>query len=59
MVHNRDLGVLLVDASRYHYYTWRYRGRKKIVKLLKCLLKVLRHSVFYVGFYSLLAARHG
>jgi hypothetical protein len=28
-VYNRDVGVLIVDASRYYDYAWRYRGRKR------------------------------
>jgi FkbM family methyltransferase len=64
MVHNLDVRILLVDASRYYDYTRRYRGEEKIIKLLRCLLGVLRHGVFidvgsYVGFYTLLAAKYG
>jgi hypothetical protein len=63
-IYNRDVGALIVDVSRYHGYTWKYRGEEEVVKLLKCLLKVLSQGVFvdvgaYIGFYTVLAARHG
>jgi hypothetical protein len=64
MDYNRDVIALLVDGSRYYDYTWRYRGEENIIKLFKCLLKMLEYGVFvdvgtYVGFYTVLAARHG
>jgi len=63
-VYNCDVGVLIVDASRYYDYAYRYKGEEKVVKQFKCLLKVLRRGVFvdvgaYVGFYSILSAKHG
>ena len=63
-VYNCDVGVLIVDASRCYDHAWRYEGEEKVVRQFKCLLKVLGHGVFvdvgaYVGFYTVLAARHG
>jgi hypothetical protein len=62
--YNCDVGVLFVDGSRYCSYALSYREEERVVKLFKCLLKALDHRAFidvgaYVGFYSLLAARHG
>jgi len=62
--YNRDVRTLLVDVSRHYDYAYRYVGEEKVVKLFKCLLKMLRQGVFvdvgaYVGFYTVLAARHG
>lgn len=62
--YNRDVRALLVDVSRHYDYAYRYVEEEKVVKLFKCLLKMLRHGVFidvgaYVGFYTVLAARHG
>jgi FkbM family methyltransferase len=64
VVYNRDVGALIVDVSRYYGYAWKYKGEEEVVKLLRCLLKVLRQGVFvdvgaYVGFYTVLAAKHG
>jgi len=62
LVLNRDVDAMLVHGSRHYIYAWRYV--EKPSSLLKCLLKVLRRGVFvdvgaYVGFYTVLAARHG
>jgi FkbM family methyltransferase len=62
MVLNRDVRAILVHASGYYAYAWRYE--EKPSSLLKCLLKVLRRGVFvdvgaYIGFYTVFAARHG
>jgi FkbM family methyltransferase len=62
--YNRDVRTLLVDVSRYYDYAYSYKGKEKVVKQFKCLLKVLRYGVFvdvgaYVGFYTILAAKHG
>jgi FkbM family methyltransferase len=62
--YNRDVRTLLVDVSRYYDYACSYKGEEKVVKQFKCLLKVLRYGVFvdvgaYVGFYTILAAKHG
>jgi len=62
IVLNRDVGAVLVHGSRYYIYAWRYE--EELSSLFKCLLKVLRQGVFvdvgaYVGFYTVLAARHG
>ncbi len=62
MVLNRDVGTILIHGSRYYIYAWRYE--EKTSSLFKCLLKALRSGVFvdvgaYVGFYTVLAARHG
>jgi hypothetical protein len=64
-VYNCDIdSVSIVNASRYYDYAYRYKGEEKVVKQLRCLLKVLRRGVFidvgaYVGFYTVLVARHG
>jgi len=62
IVLNRDAGAILIDVSRYYTYAWKYE--EKPSRLLRCLLRTLRHGVFvdvgaYVGFYTVLAARHG
>ncbi len=62
MVFNRDVGVCLVDGSRCYMYAWRYEGKPS--SLSQCLLNILGHGVFvdvgaYVGFYTVLAAKHG
>jgi len=62
MILNRDVRACLVDGSRYYMYAWRYE--EKPSSLSKCLLNVLGHGVFvdvgaYVGFYTVLAAKHG
>ena len=62
IVLNSDVGAILIDSSRYYMYVWKYE--EKLTCLFKCLLRMLRHGVFvdvgaYVGFYTVLAARHG
>lgn len=62
MVLNRDVGACLVDGPRYYMYAWRYEGKPS--SLSKCLLNILGHGVFvdvgaYIGFYTVLAAKHG
>jgi len=62
LVFNRSVGALLVDGSRYYIYCLEYE--KKPVNVFKCLLKKLGGGVFidvgaYVGFYTILASRHG
>ncbi|MFZ8810969.1 MAG: FkbM family methyltransferase [Pyrobaculum sp.] len=62
IVLNRDAGAILIDGSRCYMYAWKYE--EKPSRLFRCLLRALRHGVFvdvgaYVGFYTVLAARHG
>ena len=62
MVHNLDVGVILVPVAGDYAYAWRYE--EKPSSLFKCLLKVLGHGVFidvgaYVGFYTVLAGKYG
>ena len=62
LVLNRDVDAMLVHGSRHYIYAWRYE--EKPSSLLKCLLRVLGRGVFvdvgaYVGFYTILSARHG
>jgi hypothetical protein len=62
MVHNLDVGVILVPVTGDYAYAWRYE--EKPSSLFKCLLKVLGHGVFidvgaYVGFYTVLAGKYG
>ncbi|MCL7398586.1 MAG: hypothetical protein LZ165_06085, partial [Thaumarchaeota archaeon] len=62
IVLNRDAGAILINGSRYYIYAWKYE--EKPSSLFRCLLRTLRHGVFvdvgaYVGFYTVLAARHG
>ena len=61
LVFNRSVGSLLVDGTRYYMYCSEYE--KKPVNVFVCLLKKLGRGVFidvgaYVGFYTVLAARH-
>jgi FkbM family methyltransferase len=63
IVLNRDVGAILIDGSRCYAYAWKYY-EEKLSRLFKCLLRTLGHGVFvgvgaYVGFYTVLAARHG
>jgi len=62
MILNREVGAMLVHGSRYYIYAYRYE--EKPSSLFKCLLRVLGRGVFvdvgaYVGFYTVLVARHG
>jgi FkbM family methyltransferase len=62
MVFNRDVGIILVHGPRQYTYTWRYE--EKVSRIFKCLFKILEHGIFidvgaYVGFYTILAAKHG
>ncbi len=62
LVLNRDVDAMLVHGSRHYIYAWRYE--EKPLSLLRCLLRVLGRGVFvdvgaYVGFYTVLAAKHG
>jgi hypothetical protein len=62
MVFNRDVGKILVHGTRQYTYTWRYE--EKVSRIFKCLFKILGHGIFidvgaYVGFYTVLAAKHG
>jgi len=62
LVFNRDTGALLVNGSRYYIYCLEYE--RKPVNIFKGVLKKLRRGVFidvgaYMGFYTVLAARHG
>jgi isopentenyl diphosphate isomerase/L-lactate dehydrogenase-like FMN-dependent dehydrogenase len=57
VIYHCDVGALIVDVSRYYNYAWKYEGEEKVVKLFRCLLRVLRQGVFvdigaYVGFYT-------
>ncbi|MGB9816187.1 MAG: FkbM family methyltransferase [Desulfurococcaceae archaeon] len=62
MILNREVGAMLVHGSGYYIYAYRYE--EKPSSLFKCLLKALSRGVFvdvgaHIGFYTVLAARHG
>jgi len=62
--YNRDVDVLFVDGISHCSYALSYGDEERVVKLLKCLLNALDHGAFvdvgaYVGFYTVLAAKHG
>ena len=47
LVCSNDMGVLIVDASRYYDYAYRYKGEGKVVKQFKCLLQGIGTRCFY------------
>jgi len=62
LVHNVDVGALLVNSPRFYIYIQRYE--REPVEILRCLLSRYERGLFvdigaYVGFYTILAARHG
>lgn len=62
MVFNRDVGALLALAPRHYVYAWKYE--EEPTNLFKCLLEKLGPGIFidvgaYVGFHTILAAKHG
>jgi FkbM family methyltransferase len=62
--YNRDVDVLFVDGISHCSYALSYGDEERVVKLLKCLLNALDHGALvdvgaYVGFYTVLAAKHG